>query len=86
MRTCYANNPAAPYVTFAVPPWPEEFVDPETSSLWGPSQEGYNDNFRFDPREAIVILGRLPPPAAYFAEQTYLFSRQGTIDKSSEHV
>ncbi|MFZ2446908.1 MAG: hypothetical protein WAW37_11175 [Syntrophobacteraceae bacterium] len=83
MGTCYANNPAAPYVTFAVPPWPEEFVAAETSSLWGPSLEGYNDTFRFDSREAIVILGKLPPPAAYFSEQTYLFSRQGTIDTSS---
>ncbi len=61
MGMCYANNPAAPYVTFAVLPWPGEYVDAATSSLWGPSQEGYNDIFRFDPREAIVILGELPP-------------------------
>ena len=83
MGSCYGNNPAAPYVTFAVPPWPEEFVDARTSSLWGPSYEGYNDIFRFDSREAIVILGKLPPPAAYFSEHTYLFSRQGTYSTSS---
>ncbi len=84
MHTCYANNPAAPYITFAVPPWPGEFVD-DKSNLWGPSHEGYDDIFRFDPREAIVILGRLPPPAAYFAEQTYLFSREGKIDMTSNN-
>ncbi|MGD0281674.1 MAG: hypothetical protein ABSB95_04855 [Dissulfurispiraceae bacterium] len=85
MGMCYANNPAAPYVTFAVLPWPGEYVDASTSSLWGPSQEGYNDIFRFDPREAIVILGELPSPAAYFSEQTYLFSRQGTYTTGSTY-
>jgi hypothetical protein len=83
MGTCYANNPAAPYVTFAVPPWPEEFVASATSSLWGPSAAGYNDIFRFDFREAVVILGQLPPPAAYFSEQTYLFSRRGLYNMNS---
>ncbi len=82
MHSCFANNPAAPYITFAIPPWPEEFVDAKTSSLEGPSQTGYNDIFRFDPREAIVILAKMPPPAAYFGEQTYLALREGTIDKS----
>jgi hypothetical protein len=79
MGMCYGNNPAAPYVTFSVPPWPEEFVDPVTSTMWGPSLPGYIDVYRFDPREAIVILGQLPPPASYFSEMTYLFSRWGTI-------
>lgn len=79
MGMCYGNNPAAPYITFAVPPWPEEFVDPVTSTMWGPSEPGYIDVYRFDPREAIVILGQLPPPASYFSEMTYLFSRWGTI-------
>jgi hypothetical protein len=83
MKSCYGNNPAAPYVTFAVPPWPGEYVN-DKSNLWGPSLEGYNDIYRLDPREAIVILGRLPPPAAYFAEQTYLFSRQGKISEGSD--
>ncbi len=59
MRTCYSNNPSAPYVTFAVPPWPEEFVN-DKSKLWGLSEKRYEDIYRLDPREAIVILGRLP--------------------------
>ena len=84
LGSCLANNPAAPYIASVVPPWPEEFVDPADSSVWGPSIEGYNDVYRFDPREAIVILGQLPPPAAYFSQQTYLFSRQGTFDTESD--
>jgi hypothetical protein len=83
MGSCYANNPAAPYITFAVPPWHDEFVSSATSSLWGPSAGGYNDNFRLDFREAIVILGELPPPAAYFSQQTYLFSRRGVANTNS---
>lgn len=76
MGLCYGNNAAAPYVITTLPPWPEEFVDPVYSNLWGPSQEGYHDIYRFDPREVIVILGLLPPPGSYFSEQTWLFSRQ----------
>jgi hypothetical protein len=81
---CYGNNPAAPYVITTLPPWQEEFVDPVMSNLWGPSQEGYHDNYRFDPREAIVILGLLPPPGSYFSEQTWLFTRQETPNTNSQ--
>ena len=84
MGTCYGNNPAAPYVISTLPPWPGEFVDPDKSNLWGPSQEGYHDIYRFDPREAIVILGLLPPPGAYFSEQTWLFTRQETLDTTNQ--
>jgi hypothetical protein len=83
MKSCYGNNPAAPYVMFAVPPWPEEFVDPATKLAWGPTPEGYDTTFRLDPREAIVIFGRLPPKAAYLGIQTYLYTREGAYDESS---
>jgi len=39
--------------------------------------------FRFDRSEAILIFGILPPPAAYFGFQTYLFSREGTYSTNS---
>lgn len=84
METCYGNNPAAPYITFAVEPWPEEFIDPATVNAIGLLKEGYTGTFRFDPREAIVIFGRLPPPAAYFGLQTYLFTREDTFDTESD--
>ncbi len=84
MGTCYANNPAAPYVISTLPAWPNEFVDPVYSNLFGPSHPGYHDVYRFDPREALIILGQLPPTGAYFSEQTWLFSRQGTYDQNSQ--
>lgn len=83
MGTCYANNPAAPYITFAVKPWAEEFIDPATVNAVGLIKEGYTGTFRFDPKEAILVFGRLPPPAAYFGLQTYLFTREGTFDTES---
>jgi len=83
MHTCYGNNPAAPYVLFSVPPWPKEYVDPETIEACGPNKEGYITSYRFDPQEAIVIFGVLPPPAAYFGLQTYLFTTKDKFDTSS---
>jgi len=83
MKSCYGNNPAAPYIMFAVRPWPEEFVDPATKLAFGSLSQGYNVSFRFDPKEAIVILGLMPPPAAYFGLQTYVFTREGTFDTTS---
>jgi hypothetical protein len=83
LHSCLGNNPAAPYVIPVVPPWPEEWVDPGTAGMIGPTVEGYNASYRLDPREAIVILGQLPPPARYFGLQTYLLSRPGEWDEDS---
>ncbi len=83
LHTCLGNNPAAPYVIPIVPAWPDEWVDPGTANVLGPTVEGYNASYRLDPGEAIVILGKLPPPAAYFGIQTYLLSRPGTWKEDS---
>ena len=83
MGMCYGNNPAAPYVTFSVPSWPEEFIDPATDEAFGFNFDGYSTSYRLDPREAIIILGILPPEASYLGLQTYIFTRQGTFDMES---
>lgn len=83
MHSCYGNNPAAPYVTFAVLPWEGEFLDPATRNAIGQLEPGYTGTFRFDPKEAIVVFGRMPPPAAYFGLQTYLFTREGAFATES---
>ncbi len=84
LHSCLGNNPAAPYVLPIVPPWPDEWVDPATAGMVGPTVEGYNASYRLDPREAIVILAQLPPPARYFGLQTYLLSRPGEWDETSD--
>jgi hypothetical protein len=83
MHTCFGNNPAAPYALPVLPPWPDEWVDPATIGAFGDTADGYNGSYRLDPREAIVILGVVPPPADYFGIQTYLFTHLGQIDKTS---
>jgi hypothetical protein len=88
MRTCYGNNPAAPYVIPIVPPWPDlpgpgEWVDPATIGALGKTADGYNASYRLDPHEALVILGQMPPPAKYFGMKTYLFTRDGVLCKES---
>jgi hypothetical protein len=84
MHTCYGNNPAAPYILFDTQYWPDEYIDSATVNAFGQTPPGYSTTFRFDPREAIVILGQLPPPAAYFGIQTYLYTREGDFSTESE--
>jgi hypothetical protein len=85
MGTCYSNNPAAPYVVPVLPTWPDEWLDPVLAAgIFGPTHDGYSATFRLDPREAIVILGRMPPPAKYFGLQTNVFTRRGDFDTESE--
>jgi hypothetical protein len=84
MGLCFGNNPAAPYITLAAPPWPDEYVYPQISSVLGPSAAGYDDVFRLDPHEAIIILAQMPPPARFFSEQSWVFTRQGTFDTNSD--
>jgi hypothetical protein len=83
LGSCLGNNPAAPYVLPLVPPWPDEWVDPGLIGAVGEAADGYGGSFRFDNREAIVILGVLPPPAAYLGLHTYLVSREGTFSPAS---
>ena len=84
METCYFNNPTAPYNLAILPPWPGEFVDPATEAAFGmqptvpgPTAEGSGAVFRFDPNEAVLVFGELPPEAAFFSLQSYVFSREG---------
>jgi hypothetical protein len=83
MKSCFANNPAAPYIIPVVYPWADEWLDPKLNGVFGPTLIGYSPTFRLDPREAIVILGQLPPPAKYFGLQTYVFTRQGDYSRAS---
>ncbi len=83
MESCYGNNAAAPYILPVVPYWENEFIDTALVSAFGPTKDGYGATFRFDRSEAILIFGILPPPAAYFGIQTYLFSREGTMNTNS---
>jgi len=66
LKSCLGNNPAAPYAIPILPAWPDEWVDPGTAGMLGPTVDGYSASYRLDPREAIVIFGKLPPPCRLF--------------------
>ncbi len=82
LGNCVGNNPTAPYIFPSVPLWPDEFVDERMREAFGPLPNDTWATHRLDPREALVIMGRLPPPGAYFGIQTYVFSREGSINYS----
>jgi hypothetical protein len=81
-QNCYGNNPAAPYVIPVVEPWPEEYVDPAMKSGVARTRRGYNSTYRLDPTEAIIIFGRMPPPARYTALQTWVWTTEWLSDDS----
>ena len=73
-HNCFGNNPAAPYVMPVVKSWPDEYVDPAMTNGFGRTRPGYSVTYRLDPKEAIILFGRMPPRARYLGLQTWLFS------------
>jgi len=73
-HSCYGNNPASPYVIPVVKSWPDEYVDPAVVNGFGKTRPGYSATYRFDPREAIIFFGKMPPPGKYIGLQTWMFN------------
>jgi hypothetical protein len=80
MGFCYGNNPTSPYVIPVVPTWKDEFVDQSFHHLLFQAERGMTPIYRLDAQEALVILAKLPPPARYFSVQTYLLTREETVN------
>ncbi len=77
---CFGNNPAAPYI-IPVPPVGDTYVDPYYGTPFNTAGvTGLTSNmiYRQAESEAIVTLVNMPPPAAYFGFQTYLFTREAS--------
>lgn len=81
---CFGNNPAAPYIIPTVPLWDDEYVDHYLKDSIGPTQGDTWWTYRLDEREAVIVLGTLPPEGSYFGFQTYAFTRQGQINTNDE--
>jgi hypothetical protein len=75
-HNCFGNNPAAPYVVPVVKSWPDEYVDPAMKNGLGRTRPGYSVTYRLDPREAIIVFGRMPPPARYIGLQTWIWTTE----------
>ena len=75
-HNCFGNNPASPYLMPVVKSWPDEYVDPAMKDGFGRTRPGYSVTYRLDPREAIILFGRMPPRARYMGLQTWMFSTE----------
>jgi len=73
-HNCFGNNPASPYVMPIVQSWPDEYVDPAMQNGFGRTRPGFSATYRLDPREAIIVFGRMPPPAKYMGLQTWVLT------------
>lgn len=80
MGFCYGNNPTSPYVIPVVPAWKDEFVEQSFRHLLLQAQRGMSPLYRLDAQDALVIAAELPPPARYFSVQTYLLTREETLN------
>jgi len=81
---CFASNSAAPYVIPTLPLWPDEFKDPSMKDLLGSTQGDHWWTYRLGEREALVVMGTLPPPGGHFGIQSYIFTQQGVINTNDE--
>ena len=67
---CNYNNPTSPYAVYTLPQSPGQK---------GQKAEGYYDGWpvtwRLRPDEAVIFVGKTPPPASYFGFESYLASR-----------
>lgn len=76
---CFASNASSPYLLFGLPPAPGAApipVDPSLGSVPRLPAE-LVPAWQLGPREAVVVIGTLPPPAAYFSLAPYVFDRAG---------
>lgn len=70
---CSGNNPSSPYAALFVPPGPDQ-----TAPNPSPREDGRSSSYRLRHDEAIVVVGRTPPQAAYYGFTPYLMSRAAT--------
>jgi len=75
IASCFANNAGAPYKVTVVPQAPDQTVP--SSLPWG---------YRLRPDEALVLVGRTPPRAAYFSYQTFVAVRYFETEKARRRI
>ena len=68
--SCAGNNPSSPYATLLVPRGPGQTA-PNPSER----DDGLSPTFRLRADEAVVFVGKTPPPSAYFGFTPYLHDR-----------
>lgn len=70
LRSCFGNNPSSPYLLCNLPRAPGQTVANPIENASGVSAA-----WRLRADEAVVLVGRTPPTAAYFGLTPYVFDR-----------
>ncbi|MCA9639561.1 MAG: hypothetical protein KC492_02675, partial [Myxococcales bacterium] len=80
-KSCSGNNPTSPYSTYYVPRAPGQTVA-------NPNElpDGTSSTFRLREDEAVIYVGKTPPPAKYFGFRSYLFDRFNTTSNQRENI
>lgn len=75
---CFGNNVSSPYILFSLPPHPDDpqSLVPSSVGEIPENPEGMSVAWRSEPGEAVVVVGRTPPPARYFGFTPYVFGRE----------
>ncbi len=86
--TCFANNAAAPYLV-PQPPIGGTYVNPlygEPFTETGPTGAPINMFYRLADTDALITIISLPPKAAYFGYQSYVFTRETSNYSTNEEL
>jgi len=70
--SCFANNPASPYLAVTLPPGPGQTA---TNPKLFQDSAGRSAAFRLRRDEAVVLFGPPPPAAAYVGLTPYVYDR-----------
>lgn len=76
--TCFISDPEDPYILPLLPVSPIQYVDPyfgQLASQTLPDGQVVGSAFRLNTNEAELVIVNLPPQAAYFSYQGYVFTR-----------
>jgi hypothetical protein len=93
IEDCFGNHAGAPYASYMLPPSPNQepskgqippkVYDPANPHNYPPNINylGPGTYFKLRPDEAIVMIGKTPPPAYYFGFRSYIGFAQNKTEK-----
>lgn len=75
LPSCFGNNGSFPYLMYMIPPGEGQAVG--KSNPW---------TFQLRPDEAIVFIGKTPPPMSYFSYRSYLMTRYFPLEQTRKRL
>ncbi|MBN1289715.1 MAG: hypothetical protein JXA49_08780, partial [Actinobacteria bacterium] len=74
--SCWANNPSTPYLVYKLPPAPGQTARNNVSDApINPQNKGLWEDWKLRQDEAIIYIGKTPPPCDYYSYRSYIAGR-----------